>query len=169
MKRVITIALVFAAIALAATRVYDIEPYKNVNAWSPYQGYIGQTFIATCDSFVWADFFVGAPNDTANGGHYNIEIQESPNGLWVVRGKAQAGISYDYTQAFFTERNPNAKVIKGKTYLLKVTHSGGESINFYYNPHNPYKYGQIMLPQGGAGPVHPWDLAARIEGMGLNV
>jgi len=22
-----------------------------------------------------------------------------------------------------------------------------------------------MLPQGGAGPVHPWDLAARIEGI----
>ena len=164
MKRVITIALVFAAIALAATRVYDIEPYKNVNAWSPYQGYIGQTFIATCDSFVWAEIFIGSQNIP---GQYHFEIREGDaQGPLIASGDTNAGpgISYQYVRAYLTHRL-NAKVIKGKTYLLKITHSGGDSINYYYNPHNPYKYGQIMLPQGGAGPVHPWDLAARIEGI----
>ena len=165
MKQAITITLIFAALAMAATRVYDVEPFRNSNAWtlSYPHNWVGQTFIATCDSFLWAEVFIGVPNDT---GQYNFRIEEYPSGTPIAKGNTNAGpgIHYEFVRAYL-EHFPNAKVIKGKTYLLKVTHSGGESINFYYNPHNPYKYGQIMLPQGGAGVVHPWDLAARIEGI----
>jgi len=64
-------------ILFGATRVYEIEPYKNCNSWSP-QGppttaYIGQTFIATCDSFVWAEIFIGSQNIP---GQYHFEIRE---------------------------------------------------------------------------------------------
>ena len=169
MLRYIILMIAVIGILFGATRVYEIEPYKNCNSWSP-QGppttaYIGQTFIATCDSFVWADFFVGAPNDTG----YNVEIYEYPaSGLPIFGGYAEGKKSYEYTKANL-QRVGSQRIIKGKQYLLKITNVRGDSINFYYNPHNPYKYGQIMLPQGGAGPVHPWDLAARIEGMGLNV
>jgi hypothetical protein len=159
MKWAIIISLVFVAIALAATRVYDIEPFQNCNGKARE---IGQIFVATCDSFLWVDFFVGAPNDTSNDGHYDVEIQEYPNGLWVVRGRAEAGKSYEYTPAIFNVRNPNAKVLKGKQYLLKVTHSNGDSINFYYNPNNLYPYGLIYDPPP---PAANSDLAARIEGI----
>jgi hypothetical protein len=169
MRNIVTLIVAVVSIALSATRVYDIEPFKNYNgrvAGDQYHG-IGQTFVATCDSFLWAEFFVGKPNDSNGGKHYNVEIQEYPNGLWVVRGEAPAGKSYEYTKAIFNARNPNAKVIKGKEYELKVTFTSNppESINYYYNPNDPYKYGLALVPPQGSQVPIGWDLAVRIEGI----
>jgi len=75
MKQAITITLIFAALAMAATRVYDVEPFRNSNAWtlSYPHNWVGQTFIATCDSFVWAEIFIGSQNIP---GQYHFEIRE---------------------------------------------------------------------------------------------
>jgi hypothetical protein len=102
-------------ILVGATRVYDIEPYKNCNGWSP-QGppttaYVGQIFVATCDSFVWVDMFIGAPNDTG----YNVEIHASQGGQVIFEGYAEGKKSYDYTRANLRRRS-SEPIIKGKTY-----------------------------------------------------
>ncbi len=64
-KIIITIFLMFGII-LSATRVYDIEPFKNCNTWTRREpdNWVGQIFVANCDSFVWVEIFIGAPNDT---------------------------------------------------------------------------------------------------------
>jgi hypothetical protein len=168
MNRIIILTILLVIMANAGTRVYDIEPYKNVNAWSPQNGYIGETFTAICDSFVWVDIFIGAPDTAHNNNYYRIEILPSGSSNPVAWGNAPAGdsIQYRYTRAMLTQTD---KIIKGKEYLLKVTQGNGDSINFYYSPEDPYKYGEIQV---GGGVFHPppqnlnlCDLAARIEGI----
>jgi hypothetical protein len=170
MLRYIILMIAVISILFGATRVYDIEPYKNCNDWSP-QGppttaYVGQTFVATCDSFLWAEVFIGAAN---NVGHYNFRIEEYQTSTLIATGDTNAGpgIYYNYVRAYL-EHLPNAKVMKGKTYILKVTHSNGDSINFYYNPNGyVYPYGEIKVGGGSFQPPQPNtpDLAARIEGI----
>jgi hypothetical protein len=163
MKQIISILIMLVSVIFASTRVYDIEPYKNVNAWSPYYGFIGQIFIATCDSFLWAEIFIGAPNDTG----YNVQIIESTTNLPVAEGYAPGGfkIQYQYTHAPLS-RTGLGSITKGKEYLLKITNARGDSINFYYDYNDPYKYGEIKISGGIDNESHPVeviDLAARIE------
>jgi hypothetical protein len=158
MKWAIIISLVFVAIAVAATRVYDIEPFQNCNGKARE---IGQIFVATCDSFLWAEIFIGAANIP---GQYHFEISEYQEGTPIAAGNTNAGpgIYYDYVRANLS-RVSQEPILKGKTYLLKITHSSGDSINFYYNPNgNVYPYGEIYgpPPQAANG-----DLAARVEGI----
>lgn len=167
MLRYIILMIAVIGVLLGATRVYDIEPYKNCNGWSP-QGppttaYIGQTFIATCDSFVWAELFIGAANDT---GQYNFRIEEYQTSTLIAIGDTNAGpeIYYNYVRAYL-EHLPNTKVMKGKTYILKVTHSNGDSINFYYDTRDSYKYGLAIIPNQQPPIPLFWDIAARIEGI----
>ena len=57
------------------------------------------------------------------------------------------------------------KLIKGETYVLKVTHSNpghNEELNWYADTTNPYQYGRMFV--GGDAPLR-WDLCARIEGV----
>lgn len=173
---IIILSIAVISIVSGATRVYDIEPYRNCNGWSP-QGppttaYIGQTFIATCDSFVWVDFFVGASNQ-GNPYRYVAEIFEHPGGVSpVFRGDTWAGQGYEYVRIQLRRFTQN-RIVKGQTYLLKITHSDGDSINFYYDPNDPYpQYGEIQV---GGGRMYPppqnqslCDLAARIEGVNKN-
>jgi hypothetical protein len=152
-----------AGILLASTRVYEIEPFQNCNGWTPGRpnNVIGQIFVATCDSFLWVDFFVGAPNHAQLNNKYNVQIFEYPNGVMpIAQGEAPAGesIQYRYTHANLTQ---SGRVLKGKEYLLKITHGNGDSINYYYDSLDTYKYGNIVV--GGIAEPGPKDLAARIE------
>jgi hypothetical protein len=161
MRRITITLILLAGVIIASTRVYEIEPFQNCNGWTqsyPYN-HVGQIFVATCDSFLWVDFFVGAPNDTG----YNVEIQEYPSGEWLFRGYAQGKKSYDYTRANLSKRPGSAPIIKGKTYELKITNVNGDSINYYYDSRNTYKYGNIVV--GGIAEPGPKDLAARVEGI----
>ena len=113
MNRIIILTILFVIMANAGTRDYDMEPYKNVNAWSPRYGYIGETFTAICDSFVWLDFFVGIPNDSTEGKHYNVVIQDGENGPLIASGVANAGVDYDYTKASLVQEQ-GIRITKGK-------------------------------------------------------
>ena len=163
------LAVVLPGIVLGATRVYDVDVYQNVNGWTlqGQQGYVSQSFVCTADSLLWAEFFVGAAD---TGGQYQLDIKDGPNGPVLYRGFAHAGdsVHYKYTRAELTPYPGAPKLIKGKTYCLKVTHSDGDSINFYYSPWDPYQYGIISVPGGSFQPppqVYSPDLCARIEGV----
>jgi hypothetical protein len=165
MKPLIIITML-AGILFASTRVYEIEPFQNCNGWTPRypDNWVGQTFVATCDSFLWVDMFIGAPNHALQNNYYHIEIQTTPGNIPIARGNAPAGdsISYRYTRANLITERPEL-ITKGKEYLLKVTHGNGDSINFYYNPNgNVYPYGEIYVPPPQAA---NGDLVARVEGI----
>jgi hypothetical protein len=162
MKRVILITLILAAVVLAATRVYDIEPFQNCNGKARE---IGQTFVTVCDSFIWAEFFAGA-KPLHPDQDYLIQIKEAPDGAELYSGHASAQKSYDYTRAYLTKTFGSPPLVKGKEYLLKITHTEGDSINYYYDSLNTYKYGYIVV--GGLDEPGLKDLAARIEGINVS-
>ena len=175
MIRNIGIALLtlLVATAVAATRICDVDVYRNVNGkvLGDASHGVGQSFTNTADSLTWAEFFVGAANDS---GQYYFTIRPSANGTILYDGHATAGpgIEYEYARAGLTNE-AHVPLVKGKEYVLKVTlqsQNPNESINFYYDPTNPYKYGSIQFPDlGYHPPPQPWepdsDLCCRIEGV----
>ncbi len=158
MRNCITLFILAAVVAVAATRVYDVELSQNDNATTPEDGWVGQTFIATCDSIQWAAFFVGR---ACTSGTYKTEIWDS-TGLQSRYGGGEVSAvdpQYQYVNAIFED---TAAVIKGVKYMLKVSHSGGDSVNYYYNDNNPYAYGELVV---GGQKSPGLDLAARVEGV----
>lgn len=143
----------------------DVDVCKDVNGIvAGYDG-IAQTFINTCDSLLWVEFFVGAGNAR---GRYEVQILALPDYQCCYAGEASTGsaIQDTFVRAYLMHLRPEP-LLKGDSCLLKITHSYGESINYCYNPTNPYKYGHLVLPgdQPSPPPYENCDLCCRIEGI----
>lgn len=172
MRHSLTALLILTAAASAATRICDVEPYRNCNGWTsaePNMNWVAQSFVCTADSLLWAEFFVGAANAA---GQYYFAIRPNINGTILYDGHADAGdlVHYEYARANLTNE-AHVPLIKGGTYVLQITHTAGESINYYYDPNNPYKYGSMTVGGGKAPPpgeIEMYDLACRIEGIVYN-
>ena len=174
MKRpelLVVVLLLVATAAQAGVRVYDVDVYKNVNAWTHHEPnhWVSQSFVSTVDSMVYAEWFVGAPNDTGEGKEYVFQILTYPALGLLYEGRHVSGpsINYEYVHANLT-RIGDEPLIKGKTYVLKVYHSAGESLNYYYDERNTYKYGHLnpqLGDQSHPEEYFPNDLCARIEGV----
>jgi hypothetical protein len=167
MMRNIGIALLtlLVASATAATREYDVDVYKNFNGWVLGSNGVTESFTNTADSLLWAEFFVGAANDS---GSYEFDIKDGPDGSIIYKGLASAGPSYQYVRTNLA-RQTNNPLIKGKEYVLKVTLQSlnpYDSFNWYADTTNPYAYGMMSVP-GNTQPLY-WDLAARVEGIVYN-
>jgi hypothetical protein len=170
MKRILFALFALAAVALAACRQYDVDVYKNLNGrvWGGAgTGGVSQSFTCTADSLLWADIFIGAANDS--GRQYQFDILTGPNGSALYTGDTLAGpdIHYSFVRARLRPVGPPP--IKGETYVLQVTITNAvltDSINWYADPTDPYKYGMFLNPpiQGQSMPL-TWDLCARIEGI----
>jgi hypothetical protein len=166
MRHCLIAVLILMAAASAATRVYDIEPYRNCNgkvAGDQYHG-VSQSFVCTASELLFAEFFVG---DSNLGGQYEFDVNEFETGRSAYHGtKGVAGQHYEYVRCdSLAQLLP---LIKGKEYVLKITHSAGESLNYYYSPANPYKYGHLnpqLGDQSHPEEYFPNDLCARIEGL----
>src|SRR5512136_218924 len=118
--------LLVSSVALAGVRVYDVDVYKNVNGLTPRGGYVAQSFINTCDTIKWVEFFVGRAN---GGGLYEFAIQTDARDIATGAASAGAGVNNQWVRAQLTHVGP--PLIKGKSYVLKIMHSGDESINFF--------------------------------------
>jgi hypothetical protein len=169
MRRIFSALVALAAVASAACRIYDVGVYGNVNSTVPGDQFhgISQSWVCTSDSLLWAEFFVGAAN---SGGQYDFDIREPRGVIALYTGHAHAGdsVHYQYARAELTPNPSAAPLVKGKEYVLKVTHSNDDPINFYYNPWDPYGYGEMTVPDTGFHPPpgsYTPDLCARIEGM----
>jgi hypothetical protein len=142
--------------------VYDVELSQNHNGTAGPPNWVGQTFIATCDSIQWAAFFVGKTSDPGQGDeHYVLRIYDStgsqPQGVEGYSPVDQCS-TYRFLRADF---NPAVKVFKGVKYMLKIRHSDTSSVNYYYNDNNPYSYGELIA---GGQKSPGCDLATRVEG-----
>jgi len=161
MKRILYALVALAAVASAACRQYDVDVYKNFNRWVLASEGVTESFTNTADSLLWAEFFVGAAN---SGGQYQFDITDGPNGSVLYRKlvDCHAESSYRYVRAYLTPLT-DQPLTKGKEYVLKVTHSDGDSINYYASNLDEYQYGEIEVPEKVVPDV--WDLACRIEGI----
>lgn len=162
MKSII-VTLCVCCLAVAATRVYDVDLSGNDNGFtgkSPQPNWVGQTFVATADSILWLEFMEGRPLNT---GDYVLRIYDSL-GNQARPGVAQAichlDSGYRFRRAKFSSP---VFVLKGVKYMLKIWHSDTFAVNFYFNRSDPYKYGRMILPSG-MDTIIDADLAARVEG-----
>jgi hypothetical protein len=175
MRRIFFALIALAAVASAACRQYDVDVYRNVNGKVPRGQPFGvsQSFVCTADSLLWAEFFVGAANTPGPLNYYGLEITDpTTNDVMYSGTKGVTGQHYEYVR--FDTLDFFRPLVKGKEYVLKVTlddpNHPEDSLNFYYDPTNPYKYGSIQFPDlGYHPPPQPWmpdsDLCCRIEGV----
>lgn len=153
---------VLASSMLGATRAYFIEPKEANSGWCPHGGNVGQTFVANVDSIAHVEWFVG---ELSTEGKYEFNILE--DGLPFCQGEADVparGWQWVKCSTF----TGGLRFTKGKEYLLKVSHDGGDSVCFVYRTDDPYEWGEISVGGGGWGqpePVQNCDLVCRVVGV----
>ncbi len=121
---VVVLAGFLAASALAATRAYFVEPKTATSAWSAYQGWVGQSFVGNVDSIYYLEWFVG---DLSASGFYVFDVLDQATSQTVAHGRtAVPGQGWQWLRCDnFTYGS--LQFTKGKDYVLKVSHSGGDA------------------------------------------
>ncbi len=153
----------FVSTAFPWLKSYEVQPGSP--AWSgtvdgdPQYGGVGQTFTANFDSICYCELFVGHRGASPQN-QFNVEVWEA-NGPRVAKKLGVTPPDRDHKWLRFDlETEPGQKFIRGKTYLAKFTRPG-DSINYYYQGGNPYRYG---LPKVGGTDYPHLDLACRTYG-----
>ncbi|MFO7675566.1 MAG: hypothetical protein R6X12_04560, partial [bacterium] len=105
--------------------------------------------------------------DHGAGGAYNLEIRDITAGQVVAEEENRTpGGSHTWLKFNNIQMELGRSFTKGKQYEFKFTRSGSDSINYYYNPYDPYEYGSIVLPGGSyQPPPTSADLCARVYGI----
>jgi hypothetical protein len=120
---VFALACILATAALAATRAYFVEPKAATSAWSAYQGWVGQSFVANVDSIYYLEWFVG---DLSSPGRYKFDIIEKSTSQLVCWGSETVpGRGWQWLRC--SNFTGDLQFTKGKEYLLKVSHDAGDS------------------------------------------
>lgn len=147
---------------LANVRVYDVPPYKCCEGWTETAGYVAETFVACADSLVYVEFFAGQkPAHSAQG--YLIQVLDGGTELY--RGNATDTLQWAFVRVDLERRHPEVPFVRGKTYTLKISHTGipPQRINYFYDPRETtYAYGCLARDQHVE--LHN-DLVCRIYGI----
>jgi hypothetical protein len=108
----------------AATRAYFVEPKTATSGWTPEDEYVGQSFIANVDSIYYLEWFVAERNDS---GFYVFDVLDQATSQLIAHGqKAVPGHGWQWVRCdTFTQGV--LQFTKGKDYILKVSHSEGDS------------------------------------------
>ena len=110
------------SLGIAATRAYFVEPKTSANGWTPRWDHVGQSFVANVDSIYYLEWFVG---ELSQPGLYEFEITQ--NGQFVCGGEESVparGWRWIRCDRF---TQGNRCFTKGREYVVKVSHSGGDS------------------------------------------
>jgi len=115
--------VVAASLGVAATRAYFVEPRELHEGWTGTgpNAFVGQSFVANVDSIYYLEWFVG---ELSQPGLYEFEITQ--NGQFVCGGEESVparGWRWIRCDNF----TGDLQFTKGKDYLLKVSHSGGDA------------------------------------------
>jgi len=147
-------------------RAYSVEPVKA--QWSgkarPDLG-ISQVITCNFDSLKEVHFFAG---ERGNGGSYTATVLPEEGGNPIATSEPVTQ-GQNHSWVIFSEWTLTGDFVKGKRYEFRFTRSGSDSIQFYYDPNNPYHYGQIEIGGGGfqppPQPVEYCDLCLRCYGV----
>jgi len=114
MVRVITIIAIMIASLCGMSEIYNVEVYQNLHDSIQW---VKQSFVATCDSIVRLEAFVGKE---FGGGYYHLQVLD---GLEVIGEVTvdDSGIGWRWIGG---DLQTPAAVTKGKTYTLRFWHSG---------------------------------------------
>jgi hypothetical protein len=159
MRRIRIALLAQAAVASAAFRIYDVDAHRNSSDWSSGAAGVSQSFICTSDSLLWAELFVGEANSP---GAYRFDVIGDSQLLCSGWDSSGPIVSYQFIRAGLSLLPGAPGLDRGGEYILRITHSSGEPIHFYYAPNSSYRYGHLSAP--GSTIADTWDLVAKIEG-----
>jgi len=98
------------------SEIYNVEVYQNLHDSIQW---VKQSFVATCDSIVRLEAFVGY---SPGAGEYYLQIFD--NGTPVPGTKVTVDAPYPGWRWIGGDLQNPVAVIKGKTYTLKFWHSG---------------------------------------------
>ena len=154
------VALLLASLLAGANALVNAIHVSPIKAsWSGHRlapnNYVSQLVTCNFDSLSYVELFAG---DYGQGGAYNLRVVTYPDGAPVAEQdggtyvRPCAWVRFDDISVTHAER-----VVKGKLLEFKFTRSGSDSINFYYDHTDPYKYGNI--PDNAA--PNPADLCMR--------
>ncbi|MGQ9678296.1 MAG: hypothetical protein ACUVUD_03340 [bacterium] len=162
MKLVVFSFTVFTA-SLAGIKSYEVEPVKP--AWSgwtrsvPGLNVVSQTITANFDSLVWVELFVGDLCKNPQN-RFDVEVWEMGGQRIVKRFGVSAPDQGNKWLRFETEYEAGKRFVRGKQYEIRFIFQGKDSIQFYYDLRNPYRYGEML--RGVA--LESADLCMRVYG-----
>jgi hypothetical protein len=153
-----------ALTALANVRVYDVAPYKCNEGWSAggNGSYVAQQFVACADTLLYAEDFAGQKPNPPGPNGYLVQVMDGNTPLY--EGNATDTLQWAYVRANLSRVNPSVPFIRGKTYLLKVSHTGNppQPVNYFFDPRETtYTFGEMIVD---GAPHEGEDLVCRVVG-----
>ena len=119
MARIIAIIAIVTASLYGMVEVYNVDVYENlhdsIQTWP-----VEQSFVATCDSIVRLEAFVGKE---FGGGFYHLQVVDEANNVIAQVEIEDQGKGWRWIGGEAEQVHPEL-FIKGKTYTLKFWHSG---------------------------------------------
>ena len=117
MRQFMLLLLVVASLSYAATKSYDVVPFKNYIGVQPL-GQIGvsQYYRNTLDSLTHVNFWVGDAGDTSE--HFYVEVRDSVSGALLAQtyaGGVQAPGSWSWMPCSLVTTN-GKRPVRGRTY-----------------------------------------------------
>jgi len=170
MKRAVIALLVAAtSLSLGLVRVVSVEP-ENA-AWSgwtrtiPGQDYVSQSIVCNFDDLegCFADYFTG----TATSAQYKVEVRTpGENGVVVAHGQTYEYDDHVWVRCTLAVDRPDS-IIKGRSYEVRWTLSGGtDSLMYYYSHGDPYRFGEMKLPGKPGDATHVFVLSLFVSSVG---
>jgi hypothetical protein len=165
MKRILVSVSLIATAAVAGVRVYNSEPYKDLHRTAA--SYVSQSFSLTCDSFLWAEVFLG---DEQSHERYEFDIRDSATDNLISQAVGYTPDAFPGYSFVRLPMHPAPSLLpmpkKGSRMILKVTHTSGDhEVPFYYDNRNNYGFGRLTYDDNIC---QDSILAARIEGLVWN-
>ncbi|MCR4423468.1 MAG: CARDB domain-containing protein [candidate division WOR-3 bacterium] len=137
---------------------YEVKPVRfDWSGWTRCTGanrYVSQTIIGNFDSLVYVELFVGA---RGIGSCYRVEVWNGDKLVMWSSGVQKR--SYSWVR--FENWNRRFGFTRGKRYEFRFSRAGPDSIQFYYDAGNPYRYGTLLYSYA----AESLDLCMRVYGV----
>jgi hypothetical protein len=160
MKNFVIALLLVAGAAFPYVVGLHVEPVKaQWSGWALGDENHGVWQSLTCnfDTVVYCELFAGS---RGGGGDYYLSVLTNPGGSQIASANAAGDVDHKWVRFNLAVDYPES-IVKGKKLTFKFTRSGGDSIEFYYDSTDQYRYGCLTAPP------HVYatgDLACRVMG-----
>ena len=167
MRSALVPLFLWTSMAFPLVTGYHIGPVK-----AALSGWTGSEFpnnsvseIVTCcwdeldsASGGYVELFQG---DTIGSSPYLLGIYEQPGGVKVAGNPGRPQGKPSSWLKFEVYMEPGMSFTKGKRYEFRFTRSGSDSLEYYYQTGDPYRFGLLFDPNLNPVPV-TWDLCMRL-------
>jgi len=149
--------LLMAGVAFPLVVGYHVDPISaNLSGWTHRGDSVSEIITVNFDEPITASLFCGAVGDS---GAYHVSIRMYPGDLEIAYGDTASPRDHSWATCTLHVDFPDS-FIKGRQIEVRWTRSASDSIMYYYQDGDPYKYGFLSASGSHAGQ----DLAMRCLG-----